>query len=41
MIPAAAVIEGVTLIAKTAGITPMDIGSVVHGTTLVTNAIIR
>ena len=39
--PAAAVIEGVTLIAKTAGITPMDIGSVVHGTTLVTNAVIE
>src|SRR5207302_9722821 len=35
--PAEAVIEGTAILAKAAGIAPREIGSVVHGTTLVTN----
>ncbi|ORE96190.1 N-methylhydantoinase A [Stappia sp. 22II-S9-Z10] len=39
--PARAVIEGVAAIAVQEGISPADIGEIVHGTTLVTNALIE
>jgi N-methylhydantoinase A len=39
--PAQAVIEGTSTLCKMAGVTPADLSSVVHGTTLVTNAIIE
>src|SRR5688572_31024204 len=39
--PAQAVVEGVLTLTETAGLRPSDIGSVVHGTTLVTNAVIE
>lgn len=39
--PARAVIEGVAAIAAEAGVAPADIAEIVHGTTLVTNALIE
>ncbi|BBK30451.1 N-methylhydantoinase A [Stella humosa] len=39
--PSRAVLEGVATLAAAAGITAADIGEIVHGTTLVTNAVIE
>ncbi|MEJ7638548.1 MAG: hydantoinase/oxoprolinase N-terminal domain-containing protein, partial [Singulisphaera sp.] len=39
--PADAVVEGVSAVCARAGIVPADVDTVVHGTTLVTNAIIE
>lgn len=39
--PSQAVIDGTAAIVAEAGLTPADIGTIVHGTTLVTNAVIE
>jgi N-methylhydantoinase A len=39
--PEAAIIEGMHQVCKRAGITPADIGQIIHGTTLATNALIE
>jgi N-methylhydantoinase A len=39
--PEQAILEGVAIVARDAGISPADIGLVIHGTTLATNALIE
>ena len=39
--PEAAIIDGMHQVCKRAGITPADIGQIIHGTTLATNALIE
>ncbi len=39
--PEQAILDGIAIVAREAGITPADIGIVIHGTTLATNALIE
>ena len=39
--PEQAILDGIEIVARDAGILPADIGLVIHGTTLATNALIE
>ena len=39
--PEEGVLEGITLVLESAGLKPSDVGVMIHGTTLATNAIIE